>query len=261
MTAKFLSRAFYKLPNLLWPQHNLQEYALILDTAIRKGYRFITLGELQAGLTCSDRPFMILRHDIDTHPQGALRFAELEEIRGIKASYFFRINTWDTKIQNSLNRRGHEVGYHFEELTAFAVKHHLKNKQYVIDRFPEIQADFVRNLKQLRRSVDFPIMAFAAHGDFTYPVLDLGNRQFMEDEQFRKDCGIAYEAYDEALVTSYQNHISDKPVPQNFFPESPLNCIERDEKLLLLTHPRWWIRDFQGNLRSDVQGYCRKLRW
>lgn len=261
MTAKLFSKALYKLPNLFWPLHNLKEYALILDTAINSGYHFVTLGELNAGSTCSDRPFMILRHDIDTHPEGALRFAEIEESRGIRATYFFRISTWHPQLQNLLNRRGHEVGYHFEELSAYAVKNHLKDKQRVLQQLPQIKADFISNLSQLRLSVDFEIKAFAAHGDFTYRTLDLGNRLFMKDDTLRKDCGIAYEAYDEALVTAYQNHISDKPAPQNFYPFSPLNCIARQEHLLFLTHPRWWIANPIGNLRSDWKGYYRQLRW
>lgn len=261
MTPKLFSKAIYKLPNLLWPRHTLKEYAQILDTAIKQGYCFITLGELHAGFTCSERPLMILRHDIDTHPEGALRFAEIEAARGIKATYFFRISTWHPKLQNLLNRRGHEVGYHFEELSAYAVRNHLKDKQSVLQQLPDIKRDFIRNLAQLRRSVDFEIMAFAAHGDFTYQLLDLGNRLFLKDEQLRKECGIAYEAYDEHLVSAYGNHISDKPAPQNYYPESPLNCIHNKVNLLLLTHPRWWIADLKGNLRSDLKGYYRQLRW
>jgi len=257
----FLSRLRYKLPNLLRPPHNLAEYRDILEAARREGYSFYTLkGFLLAGSEARE-PFLILRHDIDSHPAAALRFAEAEERFGIRASYFFRQRTWRPRVMSILHRRGHEVGYHTEELTAYAVRHHLKHKQEVLDALPQIRNEFSENLARLRLTVGFELDSVAAHGDFTYPVLGLGNRMVLKDGQLRRDMGILYEAYDEDLMARYRNHVSDKPVPQNYHPAPPLDYIGHREGFLLLTHPRWWVADPVGNLFSDLRENYRKLRW
>lgn len=258
---KLLQRAVYKLPNLLWAVHSLPEYARLLDAAKTRGYAFITLGELNAAAKNPNPPFMILRHDIDTNPLAALAFAEIEASRGLKATYFFRISTWHPEIMQILHQRGFEIGYHFEELSAYAIRNHLKDKELVLAKLPQIRESFAENIARLRQSVNFEISSFAAHGDFTYPVLDLGNRCFLQDQAFRDAQKVAYEAYDDHLVKNYGHHISDKPAPQKYYPQHPRSCIERRENLLLLTHPRWWIPDLRGNLRSDITNYYRQIRW
>lgn len=257
----FLTRLRYKLPNLLRPPHNLAEYRAILSSARQKGYAFLTLREFMLATHKPSGPFIILRHDIDSDPRTALRFAEIEESLGVRASYFFRLKTWQPPILNLLHRRGHEAGYHMEELTSHAVRHHLKKKQMILNALPQIKREFAANLARLRQTLDFPLDAVAAHGDFTYPVLDLGNRLVLKDEALRRKLGILYEAYDEELMAAYQNHVSDKPAPWNFHPAPPQEYIARGDDLLFLSHPRWWQPRPLGNLISDLGENLRRLRW
>jgi len=261
MSEHLLSRARYKLPNTFCPPHNLKEYTQILQTAKDRGYRILRLTDLRDYIPKSSDKFMVLRHDIDTHPQAALRFAEAEERFGARGSYFFRLETAHPEVMRILHHRGHEVGYHYEELTAFAVSHHLKDKHLVLQQLPEIKQDFIRNLAILRTKLSLPLTAVAAHGDFTYSILDLGNKLFLQDADLRRELGIAYEAYDPELLAKYHNHVSDKPAPTGYYPESPLAFLQRDECLLFLSHPRWWIPNPLGNLASDLRVHLRRLNW
>ena len=261
MSPNWLTRARYKLPNTFWPPHNISEYRGILKLAQESDYRFNRLIDLHSTQPAAEDRVLILRHDIDTDPQAALLFAQAEEDMGVRGTYFFRLNTINRQVMTILHQRGHEIGYHYEELTAYAVNHHLRNKQEVLMQLPEIKQEFINNLSRLRRELDLPLVAAAAHGDFTYPILDLGNKLFLQDDSLRQESGLVYEAYDKDLVAKYRHHLSDKPAPQGYFPFTPQSMIAQGDRFLLLSHPRWWVRNAWGNIITDVKVNISKLRW
>jgi len=242
-------RAAYKLQNIFLPPHSIKEYDSIIKLAKNNGYRFYTLqGFLNANIE-KDEAFIILRHDIDSDPRAALLFAGVEQQHQVQASYFFRRITWDTKVMSTLHRREHEVGYHYEELSDYAKAHHIKDSATLMQHLPAIRSVFAENLGNLRQTLDFD------------QTLDVGNRFFLKDPEFRSKMGIVYEAYDEPLVERYRNHVSDKPSPESYFPTSPMELIKRRESFLFLSHPRWWVPNPIGNIRSDVIANYQKLRW
>ncbi|MDD2228044.1 MAG: hypothetical protein PHY48_01370 [Candidatus Cloacimonetes bacterium] len=257
----FWQRFRYKIPNLFFAPHSLQEYEQIISDAKEQGYKFYTLQNFRTAELSDKESFIILRHDIDTDPVAALRFAEIELRYAVKASYFFRRITWHAGIMNTLHRQGHEIGYHFEELSDYAKKHHIKRKEEILKQLPSIRESFAANLSALRTTVDFPIVSAAAHGDFTYKTLNEGNKIFLKDAKLRASTGIVYEAYDEPLVSKYRNHISDKPAPQGFYPVSPQELIQQKESFLFLSHPRWWIPNPLVSTISDGRGIVQKLLW
>jgi len=63
---------------------------------------------------------VILRHDVDRLPENALVFARIEKQVGIKVSYYFRIveESFDEDIIRQIADMGHEIGYHYENLSA-----------------------------------------------------------------------------------------------------------------------------------------------
>lgn len=64
--------------------------------------------------------FAILRHDVDRRPQSAVKMAQLESSLGIKSTYYFRASeTGKFPVDSilAIEEMGHEVGYHFEELS------------------------------------------------------------------------------------------------------------------------------------------------
>lgn len=59
----------------------------------------------------------ILRHDVDKLPGNSLRTAKIEAEFGIKGIYYFRVCTRNESIIKEIASLGHEIGYHYENLT------------------------------------------------------------------------------------------------------------------------------------------------
>ena len=64
----------------------------------------------------------ILRHDVDLLPHNALAMAQLEHDLGIRGTYYFRIvpESFDAGIIERIAAMGHEVGYHYEDVSLVA---------------------------------------------------------------------------------------------------------------------------------------------
>ncbi len=58
---------------------------------------------------------LIFRHDVDRLPGNSLKTARMENERGIKGSYYFRMvkESYDEKIIKQIAGMGHEIGYHY----------------------------------------------------------------------------------------------------------------------------------------------------
>ena len=106
---------------------------------------------------------VILRHDVDIRNWAADRLALYENHLGIKSTYYFRYkrNGFDIKTIKSVIELGHEIGYHYEDLT-----HHNGNASAAIESFQ-------RNLKELRKL--YPVETICMHGrsGSTYDNRDL----------------------------------------------------------------------------------------
>lgn len=62
--------------------------------------------------------FCALRHDVDCKTHRALDMARLEHGLGLVASYYFRVPyTFDVEVIRAIEDLGHEVGYHYENLS------------------------------------------------------------------------------------------------------------------------------------------------
>ena len=62
--------------------------------------------------------FCALRHDVDRKPHRALNMARVEHEMGLVASYYFRVPyTFDVEVIRAIEDMGHEVGYHYENLS------------------------------------------------------------------------------------------------------------------------------------------------
>ena len=93
-----------------------QMYLQLLRQLQKAGYDYQTLnGYIDAPLPRS----VILRHDIDITALPALRLARLEKQHGIQGSYYFRTTRFSfrPKIMREIAALGHEIGYHYEDLT------------------------------------------------------------------------------------------------------------------------------------------------
>ena len=142
-------------------------YKELLSSMLNSGFEFYVLKEL-----CAEEmkePYIVLRHDVDRNPQNALRMAEIENGMGIKATYYFRVvkKVFDPEIIKKISSMGHEIGYHYEDLSA---QH---------GDVEEALKSFKRNIEMLRELV--PVNTVSMHG---IPLSKYDNRKLMPHLNF-----------------------------------------------------------------------------
>lgn len=68
------------------------------------------------------KKFIIIRHDVDRKACQSVRMAQLEASIGVFSSYYFRsskFGDFPDKAIKAIDDLGHEVGYHYENLSQF----------------------------------------------------------------------------------------------------------------------------------------------
>jgi len=95
----------------------LAKYQELCDSILKSGYMPLTV-EKYLSLKVKHEPFIIIRHDVDSEPEYALKMAKLENEFGITSSYYFRCieGLFRPDIIKAIARLGHEIGYHYEVL-------------------------------------------------------------------------------------------------------------------------------------------------
>ena len=164
-------------------------YDRLLEAGAAADYRFLTVEEY---LRSADRPerAIILRHDVDRRPATARAMAESEADHGVSATYYLRAPLFEPGFARELEARGHEVGYHYEDLAAVEGDHAAARSR------------FDRNVARFRAHVD--VSTVCAHGS---PLSPHDNRQFWEnganlaDWDLLGDAGLSLE-HDSAAADS-----------------------------------------------------------
>jgi len=154
-------------------------YKELLNSLKKQNYQFITAEEFYYSKYDKNRPFIIMRHDVDRRPNNSLKMAKIEKSMGIKATYYFRAipQTLKPKIIKEISTLGHEIGYHYESLSQ-------TNGDY-----KKAIEDFKKNLSKLRRLS--PIKTIAMHGR---PLSKWDSRLLWEKYNY-KEYGIVLEPY------------------------------------------------------------------
>lgn len=124
-------------------------YKKLLKSLISNKYQFQTFNDF---LDSPKERAIMLRHDVDLLPKNSLLFARIQSNLGIKGTYYFRAvpESWDEAIIVEIASLGHEIGYHYENLTT--CKGNLN----------EGIKDFENKLKELRKLV--PVTTICMHG-------------------------------------------------------------------------------------------------
>jgi hypothetical protein len=122
---------------------------------------------------------VILRHDIDKSPANALKIAQLENSIGISGTYYFRIVpvVWNEAIMKEIVELGHELGYHYEDLSIAKGNHELAIRH------------FEKQLEKFRKI--YPVKTICMHGS---PLSPWDNRDLWKHYNYR-DYGIIGEPY------------------------------------------------------------------
>lgn len=157
----------------------------LLTTLINTNYSFQTV------LNFIENPknrTAIMRHDVDRLPENALEMAKIEHEIGAEATYYFRAvpESWDDDIIREIASLGHEIGYHYENLSVVGKKRDKRREDEV---FTLAIDDFRSNLEKLRKL--YPVKTICMHGS---PLSRWDNRALWEKYDYR-DFGIIAEPY------------------------------------------------------------------
>ncbi len=155
----------------------LKIYEKLLEALKENGYSFFTFEEYCAGKASAK--FVMLRHDVDLRAGHSLATAKVEAALGIKASYYFRVvpqSDQPDKIK-AIASLGHEIGYHYEDLSLFN-----GNTSLAIDHFDN-------RLFHFRKF--YPVKTICMHGS---PTSKYDNRTIWKFYNYR-DFGIIGEPY------------------------------------------------------------------
>ncbi|MDA3904524.1 MAG: hypothetical protein PF484_00455 [Bacteroidales bacterium] len=105
--------------------------ASLLETLSNRGFLFSTLHNFAAS-SPSEARMIILRHDVEDDYNKALTFARTEHRMGIMGSYYFRLFPVadNDRIISQIAALGHEVGYHYDDLSVCKGNHEAALKRF-----------------------------------------------------------------------------------------------------------------------------------
>lgn len=225
-----------------------QQYKVLLVSFKENDYEFQTFEAFIQNP--SKRKTVVLRHDVDRLPENALKLAEIEKCYNIKASYFFRVvsHVWDEKIIKYIVKLGHEIAYHYEDLTITkgdyqkAIKHfdmHLQqfrkfyNSKTICMHGSPISKWDNRNLWKEFSYMDYGIIAepyFDVDYNKVLYITDTGRRWNKEDISVR-----------DKVRTAYDIKIKSTPDLIN-----KINNKELPDQIIINIHPHRWFNNFYG---------------
>lgn len=157
----------------------LIQYERLLRAFQGNGYRIYTVRDYLNSREAIAGKFLILRHDIDLRPENARKVARIEQRLGINSTFYFRAipQTFVPEIIQDVGAMGHEVGYHYEDLSE---THGDVDSAY--ERFQ-------RNLARFRKLAD--ITTICMHGS---PMSPHDSKDIWKKFEFT-DLGIIGEPY------------------------------------------------------------------
>jgi len=94
----------------------VKTYRKLLNALKSQGFSFQNVADF---IQNSKSRTIILRHDVDALPRNSLRFARIQSSIGIEGTYYFRAvpQSFDEAIIKEIASLGHEIGYHYENLS------------------------------------------------------------------------------------------------------------------------------------------------
>jgi hypothetical protein len=143
-------------------------YKKLLNSLKKADYSFLNISQY---LTDPFSKPVVLRHDTDKLPLNALQFAKIESEMKISGTYYFRIvpESFNEKIIKEIFSMGHEIGYHYEDLSFAWTKLKAQGSGFraqgeeLENLIVEIGIEsFNENLAKLRKIV--PVKTICMHG-------------------------------------------------------------------------------------------------
>lgn len=172
----------------------LSEYLSVLDELRECGYKLINISNFLKGasnkhqerisIDSSEQPFCILRHDVDRRPDAALVMAQAERDRAIQSTYYFRCDrhgNFQGEHIAAIANMGHEIGYHYEELSRAR-----GNNSLAVNRFSQ-------NLARLRMNANCQTVAMHGAPLSKYHNADLLRGRRLSEFGLSSDASLSFE--------------------------------------------------------------------
>ncbi len=124
-------------------------FTLLLRKLKSAGYSFQTVKDY---IYQPEKRVVLLRHDIDIWAGFSRTFSRLEQSLGVRGTYYYRTIKYcfDPSVMRQVALAGHEIGYHYEDLTSAGGDIDLA------------LASFNINLKKFRQI--YPVETVCMHG-------------------------------------------------------------------------------------------------
>jgi hypothetical protein len=157
------------------PDFTAGKFSEILNSVI-SNYKTFTINEWITGKFDTG---VVIRHDVDRRNKHSLRIAKLENECKIRATYYFRVSTFDSGIVREISALGHEIGYHYEDLSSNNGDIDIAIKS------------FEQNLENMRNQSGLNINTIAMHGRW---ISKYNNRELWSKYDFR-NFGVVSDAF------------------------------------------------------------------
>ena len=227
-----------------------REYEAVLLAARDNGYRIVALEQFYSLISdnaLEDCRTLALRHDVDINlVAGNEKFYRIEKNCGAVSTFYFRLKTFPahSRLIRKLLADGFEVGYHFEEPAAFAIKHGIASTAELMKAKGVIQDQIKSNVAMVRRKYNKALKSISSHGDWINRKLGIVNHAFI-DPNLLAECSLLFEAYGSPVKTTAAIYISDVIVGCGRWAggASPGEAFtEGKSPIYMLTHEGQWFR-------------------
>jgi hypothetical protein len=230
-------------------------YRNLINSLQQQGFSFLTFEEFVKN---PEDKVIVLRHDVDLLPKNSLRFAQIQVDMGIKGTYYFRIvpESFDEKIIKEIYEMGHEVGYHYEDVSLTAQRHKGAKAQW--QREEERQKTKGKRQKEGRHTdLTFQLFNFSTDEEELVKIAIAGFRENLaklrELVPVKTICmhGSPMSRWDSRLLWKYYDYHDFGIIGEPYFD------VNFNEVLYLTDTGRRWDGD-SYNIRDKVEGRRRK---
>jgi len=213
-----------------------------------------------------DKPFLVLKHDVETNPSKALRLAQIESDYSHKGSYYVQAYLLNNKknidILKQIQELGHEVSYHHNvmdsnkgninkaveefqrnielfEKNSFSVQTVCQHGNPVINRDGySSNRDFFRNAKvaQLYKHISEMMVNFKSRIDENY--------KYISDAGYRWK--IIFDPENNDVVNSEEKDITLGSL------DEIMNVLKSENSVIISTHPHRWHSNIVTAQAKDI---------
>jgi 2-polyprenyl-3-methyl-5-hydroxy-6-metoxy-1,4-benzoquinol methylase len=199
------------------------------------GYRLVSLETWLADPAPSDRPTLVLRHDVDQHPRAVRPILAAERRLGVTSTWYFRWRTADPSVIAAVRAAGSAVGLHYETLTRRLLQcgpEVAVTEELVAECRERLRVE-IATFKQLFG----PIRSVCPHGDSRVP--GVSNQVLLRGVDL-SPFDIEFDGNDALGRRPLGAWLTDRSTPDGRWKEGmdPFGLIdERVAPILCLTHP------------------------